>query len=78
MILFRGCLQLGANSPLATDSSAMKLENIKVAARLRESPAALFKVNKISLSEDEKSIVISNLNGIFRVWDLALIYYLLH
>lgn len=47
--------------PLAT--TKMKLENIKVAARLRESPAALFKVNKLTLSEDEKSINISSLNG---------------
>jgi hypothetical protein len=41
----------------------MKLENIKVVARLRESPEAFFKVNKLSLSEDEKSIKISSLNG---------------
>jgi hypothetical protein len=41
----------------------MKLENVKVCARLRESPAALFKVNKLSLSEDEKAILISSLNG---------------
>ena len=41
----------------------MKLENIKVAARLRESPAAFFKINKLTLSEDEKSIFISSLNG---------------
>ena len=41
----------------------MKLENTKVCARLRESPAALFKVNKLALSEDEKSISISSLNG---------------
>ncbi len=41
----------------------MKLENIKVNAKLRESPAALFKVNKLKLSEDEKSIMISSLNG---------------
>ena len=51
----------------------MKLENIKVAARLRESPAALFKVNKISLSEDEKSIVISNLNGNYALYFISVI-----
>lgn len=45
----------------------MKLENIKVAARLRESPSALFKVNKLTLSEDEKSIQISSLNGKKRI-----------
>jgi len=45
------------------NNPTMKLENIKVVARLKESPAAFFKVNKLILSEDEKSINISSLNG---------------
>lgn len=43
----------------------MKLANIVVSARLKDNPAAIFKVNHLSVGEDDKSLILSSLNGIF-------------
>jgi len=41
----------------------MKLANIIVSSRLKDNPAAIFKVNHLNIGEDEKSLILSSLNG---------------
>lgn len=41
----------------------MRLTNIQVSGRLKDCPAAIFKVNQLVAKEVDQSIVLTSLNG---------------
>ncbi len=43
----------------------MRLSNIQVSGRLKDCPAAIFKVNQLVTKQVDQSIVLTSLNGKF-------------